>query len=105
MIMDGFTTVSGSVYEVDLERHLIRRTCNTAGRPPTQRLGQDGTWKPFHRLRGSVVIGEDRPSIMIVWDRDGAATLTSALVAVTPGMAQYLSADRAVPNRWPPRPE
>lgn len=86
---DGFTTASGSAYEVDLDARRIRRVGNAAGHPPTPRQGPDGCWRPFHDLVLVQLPGED-VSIAIAWDGAGALTLTSPLATVSPGLARLL---------------
>lgn len=94
---DGFTTDSGSAYEVDLDARRIRRVGNAAGHPPTPRQGPDGCWRNFHDLFLVQLPGEDA-SIAIAWDAAGALTLTSPVATVSPGLARLLG----VPNHDAP---
>lgn len=56
-----FETLSGSVYEVDKARKLIRRL--SGKHDPTPRQGVDGLWKRY----GSVSI-ELQKNATIIWD-------------------------------------
>lgn len=84
--MDGFTTASGSAYEVDIRGQRIRRVGNAAGRPPTPRQGDDGHWRTFYTLVLTHVPTEPQPSILIIWDEAGAATITSMINTLSPGI-------------------
>lgn len=78
--MRGFTTLSGSVYEVDEPNKRIRRTYGTA--PPTERQGEDGEWREYLSLDR---VGDDEPHMLIVWRNvDGVlqSTVTSQIVEV-----------------------
>lgn len=71
--MHKFLTESGSVYQVDDERNLIRRL--SGSNDPTPRQGPDGEWKHFHKLRDDLVPG----AIVIFWD-ETRCTMTSRVV-------------------------
>jgi hypothetical protein len=84
--VESFTTVSGSAYEVDLLRRLIRRTGNAAGRQPTPYQGSDGTWRCYHSV--AVLTSKEGWSVVLIdWDGTGAVTFTSAVVTLSPGIA------------------
>lgn len=48
--MIRFKTETGSTYEADRARRLIRRLGNAEGREPTERQGADGIWKSYADL-------------------------------------------------------
>lgn len=73
----NFKTLSGSKYQVDLEKKQIRRLFGNA--PPTDRQGADQEWKDYTDL-SPLKIGE---GALIVWKYiDGIAkfTLTSPII-------------------------
>lgn len=73
--MQVYKTETGSIYEVDTEKKLVRRIEGT--KPPTERQGEDGVWKSYERL----YIYEN--GLLFTWKtKDGVAksTLTSKLV-------------------------
>lgn len=91
--VEGFTTVSGSAYEVDLPGHRIRRVGNAAGRAPTPRLGRDGQWRTFLVLALTAVPPEPGPSILIRWDETGGATITSMISTLSPAIRHLVEQD------------
>lgn len=74
--MKAYKTQSGSWYEVDEERKLIRRLSGPGN--PTVRVGEDGVWKAYEQLTVSM------SGLVIVWSitPEGVyqTTITSALV-------------------------
>jgi hypothetical protein len=60
-----FKTESGSTYEVDLEKKLIRRLRNTSNFSPTERQGEDEKFKHYDHL--TIELGK---SVIIVWKQD-----------------------------------
>lgn len=95
--MEGFTTVSGSTYEVDLQAQAIRRVGNAAGRPPTPRQGRDGQWRTYYQLALVQSPGES-VSITIVWDPSGALTITSCLATISPQLSRLLQTPHHPPR-------
>jgi hypothetical protein len=87
--LEGFTTESGSAYDVDLDRRLIRRTGNAAGRPTTRKQGPDWQWKPFRNLVGVMYAGGER-AILIDWDGTRDGTVTTPVVTVSAGLARLV---------------
>lgn len=80
-----FETISGSVYEVDLEQKRCRRLIGTKN--PQPRQGPDGQWKSFEAILGPEV-GEN---CIFFWDPEVTppsvpgtmpATMTSIVVSV-----------------------
>ncbi len=80
-----FTTVTGSVYELDTEAKRIRRLSGTAD--PTPRQGKDSEWKGYAFLTmgapaDPVLTGMP---VLICWELSGTTarcTLTSAVTTV-----------------------
>lgn len=74
-----FFTISGSSYEVDQARKLIRRL---KGATPETRVGT-GDWKPFMDIT-DILIGTP---VLVSWDYSGLTlrtTLTSQVVSIDP---------------------
>lgn len=59
-----FVTVSGSMYEVDLQEKKCRRLIGTSD--PTPRQGKDGDWKVFQAIHPDVPV-QGKP-VLFVWD-------------------------------------
>lgn len=70
----GFSTDSGSVYELDTDRYQIRRCGGTHA--PTPRQGDDGVWRDIW----DVEMWDG--GLLIHWNEYGQGTLTSHLVEV-----------------------
>lgn len=61
-----FTTVSGSVYEVNTETKKIRRL--NGAEDPTPRMGKDGQWRSYQKLYPEVpTVGK---GVVIVWGEE-----------------------------------
>jgi hypothetical protein len=76
----AFSTTSGSHYELDTDRHRIRRL--RGSHPPTPRQAADTEWRCYHAVALVwYAPAEPRPSLLIIWDAAGAATVTSMLPA------------------------
>ncbi len=56
------TSESGSVYEIDRERKLIRRL--SGSHAPTERQGADGEWKKYADMEG-LSLGD---RLLIIWN-------------------------------------
>jgi hypothetical protein len=67
-----FETVSGSVYEVDEDKKLIRRMQGTEA--PTVRQGKDGEWRRYLDLL--IDMGK---SAIILWDPKDTSLLEGSL--------------------------
>ena len=70
--MKTYRTASGSTYEVDEERRLIRRVSGT--HPPTENQGEDGHWQFYH-----AVTVTPTGCLLIAW-HGTKGTLTSRIV-------------------------
>lgn len=57
-----FETVSGSVYEINESKQVIRRLSGV--KDPTERQGSDSIWKYYEKLFSPPTVGE---SLVIVW--------------------------------------
>jgi len=63
-----FKTFSGSTYEVDPNKKLIRRVSNTNGVAPTNRIGNDNEWRSYAMLVPTPIsIGEQ---VMIYYSNE-----------------------------------
>lgn len=61
-----FTTVTGSLYEVDTKAKKIRRLNGKAD--PSPRMGKDGQWRSYREIHPNpLTIGE---SVVIAWGSD-----------------------------------
>lgn len=59
-----FRTASGSRYEVDYDKKMIRRLAGTAD--PTARQGKDGEWKEYADI-SDIEVGK---GVAILWGND-----------------------------------
>lgn len=59
-----FVTVSGSMYEVDLQEKKCRRLIGMSD--PTPRQGKDGDWKVFQSIHPETPV-QGKP-VVFVWD-------------------------------------
>jgi hypothetical protein len=61
-----FTTITGSLYEVDTKAKKIRRL--NGAKDPSPRMGKDGQWRSYKEIHPKIpVVGE---SVVIAWGDD-----------------------------------
>lgn len=61
-----FTTISGSLYEVDTKAKKVRRLNGKAD--PTPRMGKDGEWRSYREIHPDPVqVGQ---GVVIAWGDD-----------------------------------
>lgn len=65
------TTLTGSIYEIDLDNKKVRRIFGN--HPPSMRQAKDGMWQTYHGI-STPTIGL---SLLILWDNGGKCTQTS----------------------------
>ncbi len=73
-----FKTVSGSTYEVDLDKKQIRRISST--HPPHRRQGQDGVWSGYDWIT-EVKVGRS-VRIELTLPCDGRCLTTSTVTEI-----------------------
>jgi hypothetical protein len=73
-----FTTLSGSVYQVDAANKQARRIFGF--HPVTGRQSEDGVWQFFHSFEPDPL--ERGRYVLFVWDDEGHGTATSIVTKV-----------------------
>ena len=72
-------TLTGSVYEFDLDARAARRMGNHGGRPPTPNLSSDGTWRDVERI--AMHPSQDGIRVHILWGSEELAYRSTLLSA------------------------
>ena len=72
-------TLTGSVYEFDVDARAARRLGNHDGRPPTPNVANDGSWR---RLTGIAMHrSPDGVRVQILWESRGIDVRSTLLSA------------------------